>query len=173
VTGKVVEIAPFEIGRMIADGLNRFCRSADIRPAAQHIVVDEKIDEALAADLRLYLLPYVGHLWEEVAAVRAASAITPDVLLKLWALPAPRIEAVQDYRGEHNRKAGAGTGTLDRHVKEPRMHVRGPPGRSALFVQDAHTSYAILSQIPGGSLWRAAADGNRPSLAVRNLPARR
>lgn len=29
---------------MIADGLNRFCRSADIRPAAQQIVMDEKSD---------------------------------------------------------------------------------------------------------------------------------
>ena len=43
-TGKPIEIAPFEIGRMIADGRDRFCRSADLRPAAQHIVVDDKID---------------------------------------------------------------------------------------------------------------------------------
>jgi hypothetical protein len=71
VTGKAVEIAPFEIGRMIADGRDRFCRSADIEPAVQHIVVDEKIDDAVAAQLRLYLLPYVGRLWEEGAAARA------------------------------------------------------------------------------------------------------
>ncbi|MCG5072122.1 UvrD-helicase domain-containing protein [Paraburkholderia tagetis] len=95
VTGKAVEIAPFEIGRMIADGLDRFCRSADIQPAAQHIVVDEKIDEAVAAQLRTWLLPYVGRLWEEGAAARSTSAISPDVLLKLWAFSEPRIEA--DY----------------------------------------------------------------------------
>jgi len=80
---------------MIADGRDRFCRSADIQPAIQHIVVDEKIDEAVAAQLRTYLLPYVGRLWEEGAAARAASAISPDVPLKLWALSEPRIEA--DY----------------------------------------------------------------------------
>jgi hypothetical protein len=95
VTGKAVEIAPFEIGRMIADGRDRFCRSADLCPATQHIIVDEKIDEAVAAQLRTYLLPYVGQLWEEGAAARAAIAISPDVLLKLWAFSQPRIEA--DY----------------------------------------------------------------------------
>ncbi|MCP3712787.1 hypothetical protein M3I54_38795 [Paraburkholderia sp. CNPSo 3274] len=42
VTGKAVEIAPFEIGRMIADGRDRFCRSADIRPAAHHILSSMK-----------------------------------------------------------------------------------------------------------------------------------
>ena len=93
VTGKVIEIAPFEIGRMIADGLDRFCRSADIRPATQHIVVDEKIDGEVAAQLRAHLLPYVGRLWEEGAAARGASAISPDMLLKLWAFSEPRIEA--------------------------------------------------------------------------------
>ena len=95
VTGKAVEVAPFEIGRMIAEGRDRFCRSADAQPAAQHIVVDEKIDEAVAAQLRTYLLPYVGRLWEEGAAAHAGSAISPDVLLKLWAFSQPRIEA--DY----------------------------------------------------------------------------
>ncbi len=95
VTGKAVEIAPFEIGRMIADGRDRFCRSADAQPAAHHVVVDEKIDEAVAAQLRTYLLPYVGRLWEEGAAAHAGSSISPDVLLKLWAFSQPRIEA--DY----------------------------------------------------------------------------
>ncbi|WP_442794139.1 UvrD-helicase domain-containing protein [Paraburkholderia sp. HD33-4] len=95
VTGKAVEVTPFEIGRMIADGRDRFCRSADIKPAVEHIVVDEKIDDAVAAQLRLYLLPYVQRLWEEGAAARAVGAVSPDVLLKLWALSEPRIEA--DY----------------------------------------------------------------------------
>ncbi|MBB2926588.1 hypothetical protein FHX59_000997 [Paraburkholderia silvatlantica] len=95
VTGKAVEIAPFEIGRMIADGRDRFCRSADLRPAALHIVVDEKIDEVVATQLRAYLLPSVGRLWEEGAATHTGTPISPDVLLKLWALSEPRIEA--DY----------------------------------------------------------------------------
>ncbi len=80
---------------VIADGLDRFCRSADIEPATQHIVVDEKIDEAMAAQLRTYLLSHVGRLGEEGAAARATSAISPDVLLKLWAFSEPRIQA--DY----------------------------------------------------------------------------
>jgi hypothetical protein len=70
VTGKAVEVTPFEIGRMIADGRDRYCRSADIEPAVQHIVVDEKIDDAVAAQLRLYLLPYVRRLWEEGGSAR-------------------------------------------------------------------------------------------------------
>lgn len=95
VTGKAVEIVPFEIGRMIAEGLGRFCRSADLRPSTQHIVVDEKIDEAVAVQLRGWLLPHVERLWEESAAPRSRNAISPDVLLKLWALTEPRIDA--DY----------------------------------------------------------------------------
>ena len=31
ITGKDVEIAPFEIGKMIVDGLGRFCRSPEAR----------------------------------------------------------------------------------------------------------------------------------------------
>ncbi|WP_112177436.1 UvrD-helicase domain-containing protein [Paraburkholderia unamae] len=96
VTGKAVEIAPFEIGRMIAEARDRFCRSADLRPALPHIVVDDKIDEAVAAQLRAWLLPYVGRMWEEGAATRTSSAsgaISPDVLLKRWALSEPRVEA--------------------------------------------------------------------------------
>lgn len=95
VTGNAVEIALFEIGRMIVEGRDRFCRSADVQPAAQHIVVDDKIDEAVAAQPRAYLLPYIGRLWEEGAAARATSAISPDVLLKLLAFSELRIEA--DY----------------------------------------------------------------------------
>jgi hypothetical protein len=95
VTGKAVDVSLFELGRMIADGLGRFCRSAQHRPEAQHIVVDEKIDEAVASQLRVYLLPYVERLWDESAGARAKNAISPDVLLKLWALSEPRIEA--DY----------------------------------------------------------------------------
>ncbi|WP_308444899.1 ATP-binding domain-containing protein [Paraburkholderia adhaesiva] len=95
VTGQAVEIVPFEIGRMIAEGLGRFCRSADARPQTQHIVVDEKIDEAMADPLRKWLLPHVERLWEESAAPHARSAISPDVLLKLWAMSGPHLEA--DY----------------------------------------------------------------------------
>ncbi|TCG06956.1 hypothetical protein BZM27_22870 [Paraburkholderia steynii] len=91
VTGKVVEIAPFEIGRMIADGLDRFCRSADIQPATPHIVVDEKIDEAVAAQLRVYLLPYVARLWEEGAATRGPDGIRKYPKLQIFPNSGPTL----------------------------------------------------------------------------------
>jgi hypothetical protein len=59
ITGKTVEITPFEIGRMIADGLGRFCRSAQLGPEAFHIPVDEKVHEEAADWLRESLLPCV------------------------------------------------------------------------------------------------------------------
>jgi hypothetical protein len=43
ITGKCVEVTPFELGRMITDGLGRFCRSAQAHPEPVHITVDEKI----------------------------------------------------------------------------------------------------------------------------------
>ncbi|WP_321867733.1 AAA family ATPase [Paraburkholderia tropica] len=95
VTGRAVELVPFETGRIIADALGRFCRSADLQPEASHIVMDEKIDEWDAAQLRHWLLPFVRRLWDESAAPGAHGAVSPDVVLKLWALLEPRIEA--DY----------------------------------------------------------------------------
>ncbi|MBB3259007.1 hypothetical protein F4827_003881 [Paraburkholderia bannensis] len=93
VTGRRVEILPFETGRLIADALGRFCRSADTEPDVRHVVVDEKIDEAVAAELRAWLLPAVRRLWEESVAAGSRSAVSPDVVLKLWAMSEPRIEA--------------------------------------------------------------------------------
>lgn len=92
-TGKAVELTPFEIGRMIVDGLGRFCRSADVVPAAVHIPVDEKIDSRAADWLRDGLFPYVSRLWDESRHARGRSAIIPDVYLKVWAQSGPRIES--------------------------------------------------------------------------------
>ncbi|MGU7774671.1 ATP-binding domain-containing protein [Burkholderia sp. MR1-5-21] len=93
VNGKPVEVVPFEIGQMIADGLGMFCRSAQLRPETAHIPVDEKIDDKAAASLREWLLPHVVRLWEESTDPRGQSAVTPDVLLKVWAQADPRIDA--------------------------------------------------------------------------------
>ncbi|WP_322095094.1 UvrD-helicase domain-containing protein [Paraburkholderia bannensis] len=95
VTGRRAELLPFETGRLIADALGRFCRSADAEPGVHHVVVDEKLDGAFSAELRTWLLPAVRRLWEESAAPQSRSAVSPDVVLKLWAMSAPRIEA--DY----------------------------------------------------------------------------
>jgi hypothetical protein len=83
VTGKTVEVTPFEIGRMVADGLGRFCRSAQLRPEAFHIPVDEKVDDKAADWLRESLLPCVVRLWNESSDPRGRSAIAPDVYLIL------------------------------------------------------------------------------------------
>jgi hypothetical protein len=91
VAGKTIELTPFETGRMITDALGHFCRSADAEPQARHIQIDEKIDEDVAAELRTWLLPQVRRLWEESAARQSRSAISPDVVLKLWAMSEPRI----------------------------------------------------------------------------------
>jgi hypothetical protein len=93
ITGKTVELTPFEIGRMVADGLGRFCRSAQLRPEAYHIPVDEKVDEKAAHWLRESLLPCVVRLWNESIDPRGRSAIAPDVYLKVWAQTEPRIDA--------------------------------------------------------------------------------
>ncbi|MEM5328830.1 hypothetical protein VSR34_19860 [Paraburkholderia sp. JHI2823] len=50
---------------MIVDGRDRSCRSDDLRPAAQHALVDGMIHEAVAVQLRTCLLPFAGRLWEE------------------------------------------------------------------------------------------------------------
>jgi UvrD-like helicase C-terminal domain/UvrD/REP helicase N-terminal domain len=92
ILGKPVEVAPFEIGRMILDGLGMYCRSAQLRPEPLHVPVDEKIDETAAQWLREALLPYVVRLWEESTDPRGRTAISPDVVLKVWALSDPRLD---------------------------------------------------------------------------------
>jgi UvrD-like helicase C-terminal domain/UvrD/REP helicase N-terminal domain len=93
ITGKRVEVTPFELGRMITDGLGRFCRSAQVRPEAVDITVDEKVEDKAADWLRESLLPYVVRLWNESTDPRGRSAIAPDIYLKVWAQTEPRIEA--------------------------------------------------------------------------------
>ncbi len=93
ITDKTVEITPFELGRMVADGLGRFCRSAQLRPEASHIPVDEKVQDKAADWLRESVLPSVVRLWNESIDLRGRRAIVPDVYLKVWAQTEPRIDA--------------------------------------------------------------------------------
>ncbi|MFT0170670.1 hypothetical protein ACLKMY_16925 [Paraburkholderia mimosarum] len=166
VTGKAVELAPFEIGRMIADGRDRFCRSADIQPATRHIVVDEKIDEAVAAQLRTYLLPYIGHLWEEGAAARAVGAISPDVLLKLWALSEPRIEAdyllfdeVQDSDGVMLSVLGQQRHAQIIYVGDPYQADLRTAGRGQCDGADRRARVRAYGIVP---LWRHVRGARQP-----------
>lgn len=91
-SGKTVEIAPFEVGKMIADGLGRFCRSADDMPKAAHVAVNEKVREDAAEWLRQQLRPSIARLWQESIDSRGRSAIQPDVYLKVWAQGMPHID---------------------------------------------------------------------------------
>ncbi|WP_347880818.1 UvrD-helicase domain-containing protein [Paraburkholderia sp. BCC1876] len=93
VIGKTVELSAFQIGRMVADGSARFCRSAQSAPVAWHIPVDDKIEEVAAEELRAMLLPHVTRHWAESADPHGRTAITPDVYLKLWEQSKPTIGA--------------------------------------------------------------------------------
>ncbi|MGT2491442.1 hypothetical protein ACU4GD_15170 [Cupriavidus basilensis] len=50
--GKTVELTTAKLGRMVMDGMARFCSSAQAEPQAWHISVDPLIDEELADALR-------------------------------------------------------------------------------------------------------------------------
>src|ERR1700754_3079329 len=93
VIGKTLELSSFHIGRMVADGAARFCRSAKASPEEWHIPVDDKIEEAAAADLRAMLLPQVMRHWEESISPNGKTSITPDVYLKVWEQSRPTISA--------------------------------------------------------------------------------
>jgi len=81
--GKTLELSSFLVGRMIADGTARFCRSAQSAPEEWHIPVDEKIEESAAAELRTMLLPHVVQHWEESISSNGRTSIAPNVYLKV------------------------------------------------------------------------------------------
>lgn len=126
VTGKSVELTPFELGRMIEDGLGRFCRSADVAPLPLHIPVDEKIDVRAASWLREGLAPYITRLWGESTDPRGRSAIIPDVYLKAWAQSNPRIDADFILFDEAQDSDGVMLWLLDRQRHAQIVYVGDP-----------------------------------------------
>ncbi|OBR53959.1 UvrD-helicase domain-containing protein [Paraburkholderia tropica] len=126
VTGRAIELTPFETGRMITDALGRFCRSSESQPIATHVVVDEKIDLGDAAQLRTWLLPFVQRMWEESAGPRAGAAVSPDVVLKLWALSEPRIEADYILFDEAQDSDGVMLSVLERQRHAQVIYVGDP-----------------------------------------------
>jgi hypothetical protein len=91
--GKNVELSAFQIGRLIADGSARFCRSAQAEPDDRHLVVDDLITEESAEELRSMLLPHVVRHWNESIDPNGRTAISPDVYLKQWERSKPQINA--------------------------------------------------------------------------------
>lgn len=91
--GKNVELSAFQIGRLVADGSARFCRSAQAEPDIRHVQVDEMIAEQAAEELRVMLLPHVVRHWGESIATAGKTATTPDVYLKQWERSRPQIGA--------------------------------------------------------------------------------
>jgi hypothetical protein len=93
VIGKNIELSAFQVGRLVADGAARFCRSAQEQPEMWHIPVDEMITEQAAAELRAMLLPFVVRHWNESIDPHGKTAITPDTYLKTWEQSRPQIGA--------------------------------------------------------------------------------
>lgn len=93
IIGKNIELSAFQVGRLVADGAARFCRSAQDEPELWHIPVDEMITESAAEELRSMLLPFVVRHWNESTDPNGKSAITPDVYLKTWERSRPQIGA--------------------------------------------------------------------------------
>ncbi|ASW04222.1 3'-5' exonuclease [Paraburkholderia aromaticivorans] len=93
IIGKNVELSAFQIGRLVADGAARFCRSAQDEPEAWHIPVDEMVTEQSADELRAMLLPFVVRHWNESIDPQGKTAITPDTYLKTWERSRPQIGA--------------------------------------------------------------------------------
>ncbi|SDD58084.1 UvrD/REP helicase N-terminal domain-containing protein [Cupriavidus sp. YR651] len=91
--GKDLELSASKVARMVADGVARFCRSAQPEPLAWHIPVEPIIKEEEAEHLRTALLPHVKRLWQEYIDPAGAGAINHDVYLKLWQLSRPSIRA--------------------------------------------------------------------------------
>jgi hypothetical protein len=93
IIGKNIELSAFQVGRLVADGAARFCRSAQDEPESWHIPVDEMITESAAEELRSMLLPFVVRHWNESIDRNGKTAITPDVYLKTWERSRPQIGA--------------------------------------------------------------------------------
>ncbi|GJH12719.1 DEAD/DEAH box helicase [Caballeronia novacaledonica] len=126
ISGKNAEVAPFEVGRMIADGLGRFCRSADDTPQPFHIPVDEKIRDDAADWLREQLAPSIGRLWAESVNPRGLKAIQPDVYLKVWAQSNPRINADFILFDEAQDSDGIMLSVLSRQRHAQKIYVGDP-----------------------------------------------
>lgn len=126
VIGKTVEISAFQIGRMIADGSARFCRSAQNEPQEWHIHVDEKIDERAASDLRSMLFPHVVRHWEESVDQKGKAGISPDVYLKVWEMSQPRINSDFILFDEAPDSDGPMLSVLRRQTHSQVIHVGDP-----------------------------------------------
>jgi len=126
VTGLELELVQFDLGKMIVEGLGRFCRSADPAPRADHIAVDEKIDEQAAAWLRTNLLPHVVRHWQESVDPKGRSAIIPDVYLKVWAQSNPAINADVILFDEAQDSDGVMLSVLARQKHAQTIYVGDP-----------------------------------------------
>jgi hypothetical protein len=126
VIGRDVDVSAFEVGRMISDGLARFCRSAQAEPEGWHIPVDEKIQDEAAGWIRRTLLPYVRRHWRESTDPSGRSAIVPDVYLKVWAQSDPRIDADFILFDEAQDSDGVTLSVLDRQRHAQIIYVGDP-----------------------------------------------
>jgi AAA domain/UvrD-like helicase C-terminal domain len=80
-------------GRLIRDGMARFCYSSDQQPEWWHIPNVNGLEPDQSKALRLELLPYLRKYWEDVQSKSGRLPFTHDMYLKIWALGEPELPA--------------------------------------------------------------------------------
>lgn len=89
--GEAVVLTRALLAKMIRDGVDRFCRSADAMITGWHIPIPEVMDKEDARSLRELLLPYARRCWDEAISPKSQFGISHDIYLKLWALSQPKL----------------------------------------------------------------------------------
>lgn len=86
-------LSPMKLGRLVRDGLDRFCYSADLHPQPHHIPFVNGLDDYQMKELRKYLAPFLRKYWEDVLNINGQLPFTHDCYLKIWALGEPELPA--------------------------------------------------------------------------------
>lgn len=89
-------LQPATLARLVMEGVDRFCRSADPEPGPWHLPRKPGLDSPEdMAGLRDAVGPLVATAWGEVASQDGRLKFTHDAYLKLWQLSGPVLRA--DY----------------------------------------------------------------------------
>lgn len=87
-------LAPNQLARLVMEGVDRFCRSADPEPGPYCVPKKPGMDSpGDMADLREVLLPLVRKAWADIAGHDGRLKFSHDAYLKIWQLSGPRLDA--------------------------------------------------------------------------------
>lgn len=86
-------LSQMKLGRLVRDGMDRFCYSADPEPKPYHIPYVNGLDDTQMRDLRTQLYPALKRYWEDVQRMDGLMPFKHDMYLKLWALGEPELPA--------------------------------------------------------------------------------